>query len=181
MTYIKKIVRASIVIILLNIVLSRGELKAQDNMMMPSQQFQFAERIIRIAEQGQLADTVSVWGDVGSPGVYMVPKGTTVPELLSYCFGPITLRDQNTNIDWSKMRVEISINDLYGVQGHIFYKYEFDKPLSEELRDYEVKNNQLVTLRVKRKPAIADFLRVIGPTITAVTGTIIIFDRLRNR
>src|SRR5690554_7643768 len=77
-----------------------------------SQQFRMGERIIRIAEPGQLADSVNVWGDVGSSGRYLVPEGTSLPLLLSYSFGPQTLRDGQTNLDWSKMRVEIHIQEF---------------------------------------------------------------------
>ncbi|HCI72301.1 MAG TPA: hypothetical protein DHV30_17575, partial [Balneola sp.] len=46
------------------------DLIAQNQQLYTSQQFRLGERIIRISEPGQLADSVNVWGDVGSSGRY---------------------------------------------------------------------------------------------------------------
>ena len=154
---------------------------AQNRQTPVSQQFRLAERIIRIAEPGQLTDSVNVWGDIGSSGRYVVPKGTTLPLLLSYGFGPQTLRDGQTNLDWSRMRVEINIqeydekNELQTMEK---FKYRFEEPFPEGMNNFIVENNQTVTVRVKRKPSFRDYVGVIAPAISAIATTIVIVDRL---
>lgn len=64
------------------------DLMAQTRQTPTSQQFRLGDRIIRISEPGQLSDSVNVWGDVGSSGRYLVPKGTDLTELISYSFWP---------------------------------------------------------------------------------------------
>src|SRR5690625_3772297 len=103
-----KLVAATIVLI----VFFHVEADAQQRRQLQfSQQFRMGERIIRIAEPGEFADTLNVWGDVNSAGRYLIPHGTTLPELISYSFGPQTIRNNAAELDWSKMRVEINISE----------------------------------------------------------------------
>lgn len=147
-----------------------------------SQQFRLGDRIIRVAEPGQLADTLNVWGDVNSPGRYLVPRGTTLPQLISYTFGPQTIRDRESNLDWSKMRVEVNISEYSQQKGQEIvknFKYRFDEPLPQGMRSFDLENNQVVSIQVKRKPAFIDYVKVIGPVISGVAGTLLILERLR--
>ncbi|HLR76093.1 MAG TPA: hypothetical protein VK106_00435 [Balneolaceae bacterium] len=149
-----------------------------------SQQFRLGERIIRVAEQGQLSDTVSVWGDVNSPGRYLIPVKTTLPQLISYAFGPNTIVSGQTQLDWSQMRVEVSIseyNPATGEKEFTHFKYNFNEPLPEGMRTFELKNNQVITVQVKRRPSFADYVKLVAPVISAVATTIIIVDRLSGR
>ena len=157
-------------------------LMAQNQQLYYSQQFRLGERIIRIAEPGELADSVNVWGDVGAAGRYVVPRGTTLPKLISYSFGPRTLRDGQTELDWSKMRVEVNVqeyNIVEGIQSIEKFRYRFEEPFPEGLAEFTVKNNQTVTIRVKRKASFRDYVQVIAPVISALATTIIAFDRVR--
>jgi len=157
---------------------------AQTRQLTTSQQFRLAERVIRIAEPGELVDSVNVWGDVGSSGRYLIPKGTDLTKLLSYSFGPNTLRDGQTQIDWSKMRVEINIQEYdreNGGQSLTSFRYRFEEPFPDGMREFELKNNQTVTVRVKRKPSFRDYLGVFASTVSAVASTIILLDRLGGR
>lgn len=178
-----KILTTSITIILF-VILGIRDVQAQNRQTPQSQQFRLAERIVRIAEPGQLADSVNVWGDVGSSGRYLVPKGTTLPLLLTYSFGPQTLRDGQTNLDWSKMRVEINIqkydknNEKQVLEE---FKYRFEEPFPDGMSNFVVQNGQTVTVRVKRKPSFRDYLGVVAPVISAIATSIIIVDRLAGR
>lgn len=172
-------------VFILTVMLVFGEhIFAQSRQTPTSQQFRLGERIIRISEPGQLADSVNVWGDVGSSGRYLIPKGTDLAELISYSFGPTTLRDGQTQIDWSKMRVEINIQEydhINGGQTVTSFKYRFEDPFPEGMREFKLKNNQTVTVRVKRKPSFRDYLGVFASTVSAVASTIILLDRLGGR
>ncbi|WP_395277324.1 hypothetical protein [Halalkalibaculum sp. DA384] len=147
----------------------------------PGQQFRMGERIIRVAEPGQLADSVNVWGDVGSPGRYLVPKDTRLPQLISYAFGPGTLSNQQTQLDWSKMRIEVNISEYSsdsGMETLTQFKYRMNEPLPEGMRKFKLENNQVVALQVKRRPSIIDYAQVIGPIISLVATSIILVERL---
>ena len=176
--------RVRILVSALFLIAGSSELLAQNRQLFPSQQFRLGERIIRIAEPGELADSVNVWGDIGSAGRYVVPKGTTLPKIISYSLGPRTLRDGQTELDWSKMRVEVNIQKFdsdKGVQTIEKFRYRFEKPFPEGMSEFIVKNNQTVTLRVKRKPSFRDYVGVVAPVLTAITTTFLIYDRIRNQ
>lgn len=146
-----------------------------------SQQFRLGSRIIRVAEPGQIADTVSVWGDVNSPGMYMVPVGTTLPQLISYAYGPNTIRNGQTQLDWSKMHVSVNIseyNPKTGEKEYTHFEYQFDHPLPEGMRTFTLESDQVVTVDVQRNPSFVDYVRVIAPIISAIATSIIIIDRL---
>lgn len=157
---------------------------AQQNQLNQSQQFRQAARIIRIAEPGELADSVNVWGDLESTGRYLLPKGTTIVELLSYSGGMSTLRSGQTDLDWSKMRVEINVHNYSrggGSQLLASYKYRFEEPFPVDMWNFVLKNEHTITVRVKRKPSFRDYLGVFASTVSAVASTIILLDRLGTR
>ncbi|MEQ9265257.1 MAG: hypothetical protein RLN81_08560 [Balneolaceae bacterium] len=159
-------------------------INAQTQQLFTSQQFRLGERIVRISEPGELSDSVNVWGDIGSPGRYLIPKGTSLATLLSYTFGPLTIRDAETNIDWSKLRVEINIQQFdaeKGINNIEKYKYKFDEPFPEGFNNFALENNQTISVRVKRKPAFIDYVRVVAPVISAIGTAITAFVLLDSR
>ncbi|MEP1305323.1 MAG: hypothetical protein ABJK11_14335 [Balneola sp.] len=163
------------------IVVSSTSLNAQNRQLSSSQQFRLGERIIRIAEPGVFVDSLNVWGDVGSAGRYLVPKGTSLAELISYSLGPRTLRDNQTEIDWSRMRVEINIQEYNKEQGGQTiekFRYRFEDPFPQGMREFKLRNNQTVTVRVKRKPSFRDYLGVVASTVSALATSIIVIDRI---
>lgn len=160
------------------------EVSAQNQQLLGSQQFRLGERLIRIAEPGEVVDSVNVWGDVGSAGRYLIPTGTTIPKLLSYSFGPRTISESQTQVDWSKMRVEVNIQEFNpekGVQTIKEFRYRFEEPFPSGMQEFVLKNNQTVAVRVKRKPGFRDYVNVIAPVLTSIATTIVIVDRLSGR
>lgn len=161
-----------------------GNAIAQTQQLFTSQQFRLGERIIRIAEPGQLADSINVWGDVGSAGRYIVPKGTNLTKLISYSFGPRTLNDGQTQLDWSKMRVEVNIQEYdkeNGMESIKKFRYRFEEVFPDGMSDFVLDNNQTVTIRVKRKPSFRDYIGIIAPVISSIATSIIIIDRLGSK
>lgn len=79
------------------------------------------------------------------------------------------------------MRVEINIQE-YDLKegGHIIkkFRFRFEEPFPEGMQEFELKNNQTVTVRVKRKPSFRDYLGVIASTVSAIATSIIVIDRL---
>ena len=165
-------------LILLSVFLIPKQTNAQD---INASMFRLAEGFVRIAEPGQLADTLNVWGDVNAPGRYIVPRGTTAHELISYARGPVQSRGGQQNLDWSKLRVEITISrPTRNGETDIAESYEFrySEPLPSDLRNIELGNDDLVSLELKRKPAFVDWLRVISSVLGTTATAIIIVDRL---
>lgn len=156
--------------------------QVQGRQLQYSDQFRNAERIIRIAEPGQFADTLNVWGDVNSPGRYLIPKSTTLPELISYSFGPSTLRSNETSLDWSKLRLEIKVSRYNQASRQVNvakFEYRYKDPEPREMFEYNLQNNDIVTLQVKRRPAFIDYVRVLAPVISSAAAGFLIIERLR--
>lgn len=154
-----------------------GTLQAQN---ISPNMFRLAEGFVRIAEPGQLADTLNVWGDVNAPGRYIVPRGTTAHELISYARGPVQSRGSTQNLDWSKVRVEVTISrpNANGDDTARSYEFRYSEPLPAALREVELQNDYLVSLEIKRKPAFVDWLRVISSIVGTTATAIIIVDRI---
>ena len=141
---------------------------------------------MRIAEPGQLADTLTVWGDISSPGRYIVPRGTKPHELIGYARGPQSRlggNNQDVALDWSKLRLELSISTYDPDSGRETvqsYEFRYSEPFPAELREYALQNEQIVSLEVKRRPSLVDYLRVMGPILSVTTTSILLIDRLQN-
>lgn len=167
----------------LSIIFCYTNICAQQSQLNTSQQFRLADRLIRVAEPGQLADSVNVWGDVGTSGRYLIPKKTTLAELLSYSGGMGTLRDGQTQLDWSKMRIEVNVH-YFNLEERgddpINFTFRFEEPFPFEMNEFVLQNGQIITVRVKRKPSFRDYLGIFASTISAVASTIILLDRLNQ-
>ncbi len=177
-----KRVTYNFLLILFFIALTAPAMAQVNRQLETSQQFRLAERIIRIAEPGEFADTLNVWGDINSPGRYLIPRTTTLPELVSYSFGPATIRNNETSLDWSKLRLEIKVSRFNAANGQVnveTFKYKYDEPEPAEMFVYDLQNNDIVTVQVKRKPAFIDYVRVIAPVISSVAAGFLIIERLR--
>ena len=146
-----------------------------------SQQFRLGEGLVRIAEPGEIADTVNVWGDINNPGRYLIARGTTLPELISYARGPSRYTTGETTTDWSQVRLEISVSnfDKETNQEEITnFVYRYNEPVPQGMRDYKIESNSVISIQVRRRPSFADYVRVIAPVISTLATTFVIFDRL---
>src|SRR5699024_5518085 len=154
-----------------------------------SQQFRLGKRIIRVAEPGQLSDSVNVWGDVNSPGRYLVPLNTTLPEIISYAYGPETRTTLRSQLSWTKRRIEIDISQHSPAKGKeivTHFEYKPDQPIPAGMRNFKIKNNQVISIQLKRPPAFKDYIGIIATVICAVgTGVLLVLklacDKIRSR
>lgn len=110
MKYLNKSFTTSALFLIIFCLLTIDLAEAQQRSVPQSQQFRLAEGMVRIAEPGQIADTLSLWGDVAAPGRYIVSRGTTVNQLISYARGPLSIRSGETDLDWSEVRLNIRIS-----------------------------------------------------------------------
>lgn len=159
-----------------------SDLQAQRMQEVPqSQMFRMAEGMVRIAEPGQRADTLNVWGDVSLPGRYIVPKGTNLADFISYARGPVRLQTRETQIDWSKIRLEINISRFDPETGEQVtnIEYSYRDPIPQEFRTFTLQNNDLVSVQVRRRPIFIDYVNVIAPIVSLLLSTILLYDRVR--
>lgn len=140
-----------------------------------------SDRYIRVAEFGELVDSINVWGDVNSGGRYLVPEGTNLPELISYSFGFTEIRDREASIDWAKLQIEVKVsrfNDESKMVEVAYFRYRYHDPEPPELWEFDLQNNDVVTLQVRRRPSIGDYVGVIAPILTVVTTSFLLIERL---
>ena len=143
----------------------------------------FSDRYIRVAGVGELVDSVNVWGDVNSSGRYLVPEGTNLPDLISFSFGYAQLGGREANIDWTKTQIEVKVSRYHREERFVetaFFRYRFHDPEPQELWEFELQNNDVVTLQVRRRPSVTDYLGVIAPVLSVLTTSILLWDRLRD-
>jgi hypothetical protein len=142
---------------------------------------QQADQLIRIAEMGELVDSVNVWGDINRAGRYLVPEGTNLTQLISYGMGYNTLRGREAELDWSKVILEVKVSRLNEQDRMIevaFFRYAYHDPEPIEMFEFEVQNNDIVTLQMRRRPSFRDYLSVISPALSALATSILLIERL---
>ena len=144
--------------------------------------FRENQALVRIAEPGQLADTVNLWGDINAPGRYLIPRGTTVPELISYGKGFSSNRSGNTRMGWSRLRVLVTIsqyNRSTDSDHTRLFQFKSTDPLPQGIRSYHLKNNEVVSLEVRRKPAFADYVGVVAPLVSIILTSVVIANQVK--
>ncbi|MEX2634261.1 MAG: hypothetical protein WD267_09510 [Balneolales bacterium] len=146
-----------------------------------SQQFRLGEGLVRIAEPGQLSDTLNIWGDINNPGRYLIPRGMSLPTVVSFARGPSRYTTGETTLDWSKIRLEISVSQYNGngLDEITNFKYKYNEPVPQGMRDFRLKNDDVVSIQVRRRPAFIDYVRVIAPVVSTVATSFLIIERLR--
>lgn len=142
-----------------------------------------SERYIRVAEAGELADSINVWGNVGSAGRYIVPEGTNLPNLISYSFGYSQLQSRDSNIDWAKTQIEVKVSRYEkdkGLVDVVFFRYRYHDPEPVEMFEYDLQNNDIVTLQVRRKPSFTDYVGIVAPVVSVIATSILLIENLRG-
>jgi hypothetical protein len=156
-----------------------SSVSAQQNNIYQSQNFRLGEAHYRVAEPTQIADTVLVWGDIVLPGTYLVPRGISLAQMIAYARGPINLRTQETDLDWSQVFVEISItNRDSGESLQLIQKV--DGTIDIEFFQKKMQNFDSVIIRVRRKPNFLDYVRAYSPVIATVLNTLLLYRTIRD-
>jgi hypothetical protein len=140
-----------------------------------------SERFIRVAEIGQLADSINVWGNVNSAGRYIVPEGTNLPDLISYSFGYTALQFRGSNNDFSKTQIEVKVS-RYNPEDKIvnvaYFRYMYHDPEPEEMFTFNLQNNDIVSLQVRSKPTFGDYLGIVAPVVGVIATSILLIENL---
>lgn len=141
-----------------------------------------SQRYIRIAEMGELADSVNVWGDVTSSGRYIIPEETNLPELVSFSLGYTPMRGLESDINWAKTVIQLKVSRYNQSRNKVdvaMFKYRYDKPEPAEMFDFNLKNNDIVTVQVRRRPSFGDYVKVVAPVVSIVATSILLIENLR--
>ena len=137
----------------------------------------YSQGLIRISQAGQLADTLNLWGDINNPGRYLVPRGISIPELISYAEGPIL--EGATKV--SGIEVFISrYNKSQEIEELKVFRFKPNNPLPYDFRRYPLRNNDIITIKTKRRPTFGEVLRTVTPILTFITTGLLAYDRLRK-
>jgi hypothetical protein len=142
-----------------------------------------SDRYIRVAEMGELVDSINVWGDVNSAGRYLVPEGTILPDLISFSFGYTQLRDRDASIDWAKLQIEVKVSryiENRRVVEVAYFRYRYHDPEPIEMWEFDLNNNDIVTIQVRRRPSLTDYVGVVAPIITLFATSFLLVERLRG-
>lgn len=142
-----------------------------------------SDRYIRVAETGQLADTVNVWGDVGNSGRYIIPVETTLPELISFSMGYTQLRGRESDINWAKTQIEVKVsryNQEEKLVDVALFRYMYQDPEPVEMFEFDLQNDDIVTLQVSRRPSFGDYVDVVAPVVSVLATSILLIENLRG-
>jgi hypothetical protein len=58
------------------------------------------------------------------------------------------------------------------------YEFHYNEPVPAELRSIGLRNDYIVSVELKRRPAFVDWLRVVSSVVGTTATAIIIVDRL---
>lgn len=144
------------------------------------------EARIRVAEPGQVADSVYVWGDFGRQAKFHVPRGTTLPEMISYAQGMATRvggsgQAGDVQFDWSDQRLEIAIsrfNEDEGYEEVVNFEYRYNEPMPEDFRNFTMQSQDLLTVQIRRRPSYREYIQFAANTLSAIATTYFIIDSL---
>jgi hypothetical protein len=175
----KKKYLLGVLFVLLWIGFETQTLQAQINNIYQSQNFRLGEAHYRVAEPTQLADTVLVWGEISLPGVYLVPRGINMAQMLAYARGPINLRTQETDLDWSRVFVEITITNRDSGISEQFIQ-QVDGSISADFFSRRIENFDTIIIRVRRKPNFLDYVRAYSPVVTTLLSTFLLYRTVRD-
>lgn len=143
---------------------------------------EFGDGYIRVVGTGEIADSVHVWGDVSTAGRYLVPEGTTLPELISYSHGYSQLRSRESDIDWAKTQIEVKVSRYLKDKRLVkvaMFRYKYNKPEPVEMFEFDLQNNDIVAVEVRRKPSFADYVGVIAPVVGVIATSVLLVQNLR--
>jgi hypothetical protein len=135
--------------------------------------------LIRVAELGQLADTLNLWGDVRNAGKYLVPRRTNLTDLISYARGPVGLTEDQALSTKTKLEIYIS---RYNTELNKFQNQSFEiktnEPLPDAMRNFPLRNGDVITVKASRKASFRDYFGIIAPVLTLGLTAFIAYDRV---
>lgn len=146
---------------------------------------QLSDRYIRVAEVGELVDSVNVWGDVGSSGRYLVPVNTNLPDLISFAMGYNQRMGSGRGDDakWAKTLIEVKVS-RYNEEDKLvevaFFRYRYRDAEPVEMFEFDLQNNDIVALQVRRTPTFTDYINIVAPVVSVLATSLLLIQNLKN-
>lgn len=148
----------------------------------------FRSDIVRLAPTGVLADTINVWGAVTMRGRFMVPRGTTVTQMLSYTGGP-GIGGSSTRMGdarsvygyFARPQVEIYLHRYDEMEQREIIErwvYRLRDPFPEGMRNYQLKNGEYVTVAIRTRPTNLQLVLFGITTLGSLAGGYFLVERL---
>lgn len=139
--------------------------------------------VVRIAPPGVLADTVNVWGSVGRTGRFLVPRNSTIPQLLSYSGGPEALSRNQAGVFrfFSLPQIEVYVNryDLDSNEETVkIFTYKYRDPFPTGMRDFRLQNGEYLTVHIRQRPSVFEYMTFAASMITSLLGVYFVIDRI---
>ena len=132
-----------------------------------------------LIQPGQLADTLSLWGNVVLNGRILVPRDMSLVQLLSYAGGPGNAQIAGGNysigrqLNWSHEKVYVRI-DRWDTRRQRFnlttFTFQDNRPLPVALHEFQLRNNDVISVQVRQKPSPLDYIQVFGITIGSIVA-----------
>lgn len=170
------------------IFLLTGLIYTQSHAQIPQEAPQYRPDIIRLAPTGVLADTINVWGAVTQRGRFMVPRGTTVVQMLSYTGGPgvgagtTRIGDARSIFGYyARPQVEVYLHRYNQQQDRETLErwvYRLRDPFPEGMRDYPLKNGEYVTVYIRTRPTALQYVLFGVTTLGSMAGGYFLVERL---
>jgi len=149
---------------------------------------EFRSDIIRLAPTGVLADTINVWGAVSMRGRFMVPRGTTVTQMLSYTGGPgiggstIRMGDARSIFGFhARPQVEVYLHRYDETEQREvleLWTYRLREPFPEGMRDYKLQNGEYITVNVRTRPTTLQYVLFGVTTLGSLAGGFFLLERV---
>jgi hypothetical protein len=122
--------------------------------------------LIQIAGPSQLADTLNLWGDVNRAGKYLVPRGTSLTDLLSYAHGP-TLSVGSHRRKVKKIIINVSrFNNASNTYQSKTFDFKMGKSLPAALKNYNLQDGDVVTVKTKGRPRFRQFVTIVSSILS---------------
>lgn len=138
--------------------------------------------LYRLVEPGQLADTLSLWGDVGMTGTVLAPRSMNLVQLISYAGGPGGagaggMRTIGRQINWSHEKVYVRIQRYNPIRKRFELKtftFQDNHALPTAFQNYSLHNNDVISIQVRQKPSPLDYIQVLGITVGSVAAILLV-------
>ena len=147
----------------------------------------FSPDIVRLAPPGVLADTVNVWGAVSQRGRFMVPRGTSVSEILSYTGGPdiATGRRSRGGANvlgyFTTPQVDVYLNRKDENENGEYverWTYRLSEPFPPDMRNYPLRNGEYVTVYIRERPTTLQYILFGVSTLGSLAGGYFLLERI---
>jgi hypothetical protein len=93
------------------------------------------------------------------------------------------LRGNDANIDWAKTQIEVKVSRYNEGRKRVdvaLFRYRYHDPEPVEMFEFDLQNNDIVTVQVRRRPSLTDYVGVVAPVVGVVATSFLLIENLRG-